>query len=92
MIYATGTDGSRPGHGIFVVPACTLSSRRFSGTSEPSVKWRQEPYSAEQAIAGMDAAVNRALIHPVLWDPDSNERHGLVRGASGFYRSRKTPG
>jgi hypothetical protein len=41
----------------------------------------------------MDAAgVNRALIHPVLWDPDSNERHGLVRGASGFYRSHKTPG
>jgi len=40
----------------------------------PSPQHRQEPYSAEQAIAGMDAAgVNRALIHPVLWDPDSNE-------------------
>jgi hypothetical protein len=39
LIYATCTGGSRPGHGIFVVPACTLSSRRFSGTSEPSVKW-----------------------------------------------------
>src|SRR5260370_17370028 len=40
----------------------------------PSAHHRQEPYSAEQAIAGMDAAgVNRALIHPVLWDPDSNE-------------------
>jgi predicted TIM-barrel fold metal-dependent hydrolase len=37
----------------------------------PSPQHRQEPYSAEQAIAGMDAAgVNRALIHPVLWDPD----------------------
>ena len=40
----------------------------------PSAHHRQEPYSAEQAIAGMDeAGVNRALIHPVLWDPDSNE-------------------
>jgi len=40
----------------------------------PSAHHRQEPYSAEQAIAGMDAAgVDRALIHPVLWDPDSNE-------------------
>src|SRR5437773_3591865 len=40
----------------------------------PSAHHRQEPYFAEQAIAGMDAAgVNRALIHPVLWDPDSNE-------------------
>ena len=38
----------------------------------PSAHHRQEPYSAEQAIAGMDAAsVDRALIHPVLWDPDS---------------------
>src|SRR5947208_5299685 len=35
---------------------------------------RQEPYSAEQAIAAMDeGGVDRALIHPVLWDPDSNE-------------------
>ena len=40
----------------------------------PSPPHRQEPYSAEQAIAAMDqAGVNRALIHPVLWDPDSNE-------------------
>src|SRR5689334_11482940 len=40
----------------------------------PSAHHRQEPYSAEQAIAGMDAAgVGRALIHPVMWDPDSNE-------------------
>ena len=40
----------------------------------PSAHHRQEPYSAEQAIAGMDAAgVDRALIHPVMWDPDSNE-------------------
>jgi predicted TIM-barrel fold metal-dependent hydrolase len=40
----------------------------------PSAHHRQEPYSAEQAIAGMDAAgVDRALVHPVLWDPGSNE-------------------
>src|SRR5580700_9957737 len=40
----------------------------------PSPQHRQEPYSAEEAIAGMDqAGVDRALIHPVLWDPDSNE-------------------
>ena len=40
----------------------------------PSAHHRQEAYSAEQAIAGMDEAdVDRALIHPVLWDPDSNE-------------------
>ena len=40
----------------------------------PSRPHRQEPYSAEQAIAAMDqAGVGRALIHPVLWDPDSNE-------------------
>ena len=40
----------------------------------PSAHHRQEPYSAEQAIAGMDAAgVDRALIHPVMWDPHSNE-------------------
>ena len=31
----------------------------------PSAHHRQEPYSAEQAIAGMDeAGVGRALIHP----------------------------
>src|SRR5215472_15824134 len=40
----------------------------------PSGHHRQEPYSAEQAIAGMDeAGIARALVHPVLWDPDSNE-------------------
>jgi predicted TIM-barrel fold metal-dependent hydrolase len=40
----------------------------------PSPPHRQGPYSAEQAIAAMDeASVDRALIHPVLWDPDSNE-------------------
>jgi predicted TIM-barrel fold metal-dependent hydrolase len=40
----------------------------------PSAHHRQEPYSAEQAIASMDeAGVDRALIHPVLWYPDSNE-------------------
>ena len=40
----------------------------------PSAHHLQEPYSAAQAIAGMDeAGVDRALIHPVLWDPDSNE-------------------
>ena len=44
------------------------------GKGTPSAHHRQEPYSAEQAIAGMDdAGVDRALIHPVLWDPDSNE-------------------
>ncbi len=42
------------------------------GTSSPPR--RQEPYSAEQAIAAMDeAGVDRALIHLVLWDPHSNE-------------------
>src|SRR5882724_8556067 len=40
----------------------------------PSPPHRQEPYSAVQAIAAMDeAGVDRALIHPMLWDPDSNE-------------------
>ena len=40
----------------------------------PSAHHRQQPYLAEQAIAAKDAAgVDRALIHPVLWDPDSNE-------------------
>jgi predicted TIM-barrel fold metal-dependent hydrolase len=40
----------------------------------PSPPHGQEPYSAEQAIAAMDqAGVDRALIHPVLWDPESNE-------------------
>lgn len=40
----------------------------------PSAHHRQEPYSMEQALAGMDeAGVDRAVIHPVMWDPDSNE-------------------
>ena len=47
----------------------------------PSPPHRQEPYSAEQAIAAMDeAGVDRALIHPVLWDPDF-ERVGAGGGA-----------
>ena len=45
---------------------------REKGT--PSAHHRQEPYPAEEAIAAMDAAgVDRALVHPVLWDPGSNE-------------------
>src|SRR5438552_2016752 len=40
----------------------------------PSPPHRQEPFSAAQAIAAMDeAGVDRALIHLVLWDPQSNE-------------------
>jgi len=40
----------------------------------PSAHHRQEPYSMDQALAGMDeAGVDRAVIHPVMWDPDSNE-------------------
>jgi predicted TIM-barrel fold metal-dependent hydrolase len=56
----------------------------------PSAHHRQEPYSAEQAIAGMDAAgVDRALIHPVLWDPDSNELAvEAVRNTPSVLRSR----
>ena len=47
----------------------------------PSPPHRQEPYAAEQAIAAMDeAGVDRALIHPVLWDPDF-ERIGHRSGA-----------
>ena len=47
----------------------------------PSPPHRQEPYLAEQAIAAMDqAGVDRALIHPVLWDPDF-ERIGHRSGA-----------
>ena len=46
----------------------------------PSAHHRQEPYSAVQAIAGMDAAgVDRALIHPVLWDPDFERAGGRSR-------------
>ena len=52
----------------------------------PSPPHRQEPYLAEEAIAGMDqAGVDRALIHPVLWDPDSNE---LALEAVGKYPDR----
>ena len=40
----------------------------------PSAHHRQEPYSKDQALAGMDeAGVDRAVIHPLMWDPDSNE-------------------
>jgi len=40
----------------------------------PSPWHRQEPYSRDQALAAMDeAGVDRALIHPPMWDPDSNE-------------------
>ena len=40
----------------------------------PSAHHRQAPYSMEQALAGMDeAGVGRALIHPPMWDPQSNE-------------------
>jgi hypothetical protein len=36
------------------------------GKGMPSPPHREEPYSAEQAIAAMDqAGVDRALIHPV---------------------------
>jgi hypothetical protein len=45
----------------------------------PSAHHRQEPYSAEQAIAAMDGAgAGRPLIHPVLWDPGI-ERAGDLR-------------
>ena len=55
----------------------------------PSAHHRQEPYSAEQAIAGMDeAGVDRALIHPVLWDPQSNE---LAIEAVRKYPARRPP-
>jgi predicted TIM-barrel fold metal-dependent hydrolase len=40
----------------------------------PSAHHRQEPYSADQALRGMnEAGVDRAVIHPPMWDPDSNE-------------------
>jgi hypothetical protein len=48
----------------------------------PSAHHRQEPYSAEEAIAAMNAGgVDRVLIHPVLWDADSNELASATRGA-----------
>jgi predicted TIM-barrel fold metal-dependent hydrolase len=41
---------------------------------KPSAHHRQEPYSMAQALTGMDeAGVDRAVVHPVMWDPDSNE-------------------
>jgi predicted TIM-barrel fold metal-dependent hydrolase len=40
----------------------------------PSAHHRQTPYLKEEALAAMDeAGVDRAVIHPVMWDPDSNE-------------------
>jgi predicted TIM-barrel fold metal-dependent hydrolase len=57
-----------------VLPLGAAARHPSLGKGTPSAHHRQEPYSAEQAIAGMDeAGVDRALIHPVLWDPDSNE-------------------
>jgi predicted TIM-barrel fold metal-dependent hydrolase len=44
------------------------------GKGTPSAHHRQEPYSTDQALAGMnEAGVDRAVIHPPMWDPDSNE-------------------
>ena len=41
---------------------------------KPSAHHRQTPYLKEQALAAMDeAGVDRAVVHPVMWDPDSNE-------------------
>ena len=41
---------------------------------KPSAHHRQEPYSKDQALADMDAAgIDRAVIHLVMWDPESNE-------------------
>src|ERR1700716_2673390 len=40
----------------------------------PSAHHRQTPFLQEEALAMMDAAgVDRAVVHPVMWDPDSNE-------------------
>jgi predicted TIM-barrel fold metal-dependent hydrolase len=40
----------------------------------PSAHHRQAPYLMKDALAAMDeAGVNRAVIHPPMWDPDSNE-------------------
>ena len=41
---------------------------------KPSAHHRQTPFLMDEALAGMDeAGVDRAVIHPVMWDPDSNE-------------------
>lgn len=41
---------------------------------KPSAHHRQTPFLMEEVLAAMDAAgVDRAVIHPVMWDPDSNE-------------------
>jgi len=41
---------------------------------KPSLPHRQTPFLKDEALAAMDAAgVDRAVIHPVMWDPDSNE-------------------
>src|ERR671924_174282 len=40
----------------------------------PSAHHRQTPFLQDEALAAMDAAgVDRAVVHPVMWDPDSNE-------------------
>ena len=40
----------------------------------PSAHHRQTPYPKDEALADMTAAgVDRAVIHPVMWDPNSNE-------------------
>ena len=41
---------------------------------KPSAHHRQTPFLKEEALRAMDAAgVDRAVVHPVMWDPDSNE-------------------
>lgn len=48
---------------------------------KPSAHHRQTPFLKDEALAAMDAAgVDRAVIHPVLWDPDST-------GAQPAYRN-----
>src|SRR5260370_7314723 len=40
----------------------------------PSAHHRQTPFLHEEALAMMDTAgVDRAVVHPGMWDPDSNE-------------------
>ena len=40
----------------------------------PSPQHRQTPYLMDEALRDMDAAgISRAVVHPVMWDPDSNE-------------------